>query len=48
MVEVVGANSVETVVKGTGDGVATSMVQVRTSGGEGFLGGSVILPGRMS
>lgn len=48
VVEVVGANRVETVVKETGDGVATSMVQVKTRGGGGCLGGKVILSGRMS
>jgi hypothetical protein len=45
---VVGANKVETVVKGMGDGVATSMVQVRTSCGGGCLGGKVIFSGMMS
>lgn len=32
-----GARSAETVAEGTGDGLAISMVHVKTSGGEGFL-----------
>lgn len=47
MVEVTGASRVETVAKGAGDGVATSMEQVKTRGGGGRLGGKVISLGRM-
>lgn len=44
----VGASKVETVVNEMGDGVATSMVQVKTSGDGGCLGGKVIFSGMMS
>lgn len=48
VVRAAGANKVETVANGTGDGVATSMVQVKTPGNEGCLGGKAILSGMIS
>ena len=45
---VAGAKRAETVVEGTGDGLAMSMVHVKTQGGGGRLRGRVIFSGRMS
>jgi hypothetical protein len=45
---VAGANKVDTVAEGTGDGLAISGVHVKTSCGEDCLGGKVIFSGRIS
>lgn len=47
-IEVVGANRVESVVEGAGDGLAISIMYVGTSGGGGCLRGKVIFSGKMS
>jgi hypothetical protein len=46
-VVVAGANNAETVVEGTGDGLAISMAHAKTSGREGRLRGKGIFSGRM-
>ena len=43
-----GANKVETVVEGTGDGLAISTGHAKASGGGGCLRGTKIFSGRMS